>query len=122
VGRSGNDARGRPSPVSWTFGLQNDPRKGAAFGHAYATGWVAPDIARLQVRFQDGTAGDVVLRDRYFLYDVLPAHWPAGHRPSGRAAFAGAGRVVHRQFLYPRAHCDYPGFDPACRNLAMGTG
>ena len=63
-------------------GLANLPDRPVGYGYAYAFGWVAPQIARLQLRFQDGSSTDITLHDRYYLYVVPPANWPAGHRPS----------------------------------------
>lgn len=108
--------------VRWQIGLANDSRKPVGYGYAYATGWVAPHVARLTLRFQDGSAADIPLHDLYFLYVVPPANWPAGHRPSILEARDAQGGVVYREFLYPRQHCIYPGRDPFCRNIAMGTG
>ena len=108
--------------VQWQMGLRNDPHKTVGFGYAYATGWVAPQVAQLTLRFQDGTAADVPLHDRYYLYVVPPANWPAGHRPSILEARNAQGALVYHAFLYPRQHCIYPGADPLCRNQAMGTG
>src|SRR5262249_21811660 len=109
-------------PVSWQVGLRNDPKKGAAYGWAYAYGWVAPNVASLELRFQDGGQLEIPLPDGDFLYVVPKAKWPDGHRPSILLAYDARGRQVYRQFLYPRQHCIYPGHDPLCKNLAMGTG
>lgn len=107
--------------VEWDLGLRNDWRKPLGYGYAYATGWVGPQVTRLTVRNQDGSAADITLHDRYYLYVVPPANWPAGHRPSILEARDASGAVVYRQFLYPRQHCIYPGRDPIC-HIAMGTG
>jgi hypothetical protein len=48
--------------------------------------------------------------------------WPAGHRPSILEVCAASGRLVYRQFLYPRQHCIYPGHDDACKQVGMMTG
>jgi hypothetical protein len=125
-GYSLNPATGKLSrahaAVQWEMGLANDPKRPVGFGYAYAYGWVRARVARLTIRFQDGGATDIPLVDRYYLYVVPPAHWPAGSRPSILEARNAQGRLVYRHFLYPRQHCIYPGRDPACRNLAMGTG
>jgi hypothetical protein len=108
--------------VSWELAGANDPKRPLSFGYAYATGWVAPSVARLTVRFQGGGSSDVRLRDRYYLYVVPRAHWPAGHRPSILEARDASGAIVYRAFLFPRQHCVYPGRDPVCRNLRLGSG
>jgi hypothetical protein len=108
--------------VSWEMGLSNDWRRPGDFGYAYAYGWVNPQVTRLTVRFQDGNATDIALVNGDYLYVVPRANWPAGHRPSILEARNGQGQVVYSSFLYPRQHCIYPGHDPACHNLAMGTG
>jgi hypothetical protein len=107
--------------VEWQMGLANDPRR-SDFGYAYAYGWVSPSVSRLTIRFQDGNTTDIPLTDRYYLYVVPRANWPAGHRPSILEARNARGELVSRQFLYPRQHCIYPGHDPVCHNFAMGTG
>jgi hypothetical protein len=116
-----NGTRGRP-PVFWQMAGANDSRRPTGFGYAYSAGWVAPRVMRLTVRFQDGGASDIPLHDGYYLYVVPPASWPAGHRPSLLEARDAHGAVVYRAFLYPRQHCQYPGYDPVCHNLALGTG
>jgi hypothetical protein len=108
--------------VSWELAGANDPKRPLTFGYAYATGWLAPGVSRLTVRFQDGGSTDVTLHDRYYLYVVPRTHWPAGHRPSILEARDTSGAVVYRAFLYPRQHCVYPGRDPACSNLRLGSG
>lgn len=110
------------TPVFWQMAGANDGRRPTGFGYAYSAGWVAPQVARLTVRFQDGSASDIPLRDGYYLYVVPPANWPAGHRPSILEARNAQGAVVYRAFLYPRQHCQYPGYDPVCRNRGLGTG
>ncbi|MEO9175018.1 MAG: hypothetical protein ABI317_05840 [Gaiellales bacterium] len=64
---------------------------------------------------------EIALCERFFLYVVPPAHWPPGHRPSILKARGPGGALIYREFLYPRQHCIYPGEDPVCRNLEMGT-
>jgi hypothetical protein len=113
---------GRHIPVRWEMGLRNDGRKGAEFGHAYAYGWAAPPVVSLKLRFQDGSQRAIPLHDGDYLYVVPKANWPAGHRPSILLGYDANGRQVFRQFLYPRQHCIYPGHDPLCKNLGMGTG
>jgi hypothetical protein len=109
-------------PVEWQMGLRNDGRKTAAFGYAYAFGYVAPGITRLTLRFQGGAAQDIALHERFFLYIVPSAHWAAGHRPSILEARAASGALVYRRFLYPTQHCIYPGTDPVCKHQGIGTG
>jgi hypothetical protein len=108
--------------VSWSVGLRNDPTRPVGYGDAYAFGWVAPDVTRLALRFQDGARADVPLVLHDFLYLVPPDRWPAGHRPSILTAYAANGRVLSHQFLYARQHCICPGHDPACKNYGMATG
>jgi hypothetical protein len=108
--------------VQWEMGLANDPRRPVGFGYAYAYGWVNPSVTRLTIRFQDATASDIPLIDHYYLYVVPPPHWPAGHRPSILEARNAQDQLIYQQFLYPRQHCIYPGHDPICHNLGMGTG
>lgn len=110
------------TPVQWMLLGANRPDRPDDFGYAYAVGWVAPEVARLTLRFQDGSASDIPLRDRYYLYVVPRANWPAGHRPSILEARDASGRAVYRAFLYPRQHCIYPGRDPLCRNRSLGSG
>jgi hypothetical protein len=109
-------------PVRWELGLLNDGRKPRGYGHAYATGWVAPNIDRLSVLYQNGESDQVTLHDRYFLFVVPQSRWPASRRPSWLIARDAAGSIVYRQFLYPRQHCIYPGPDPLCRKRGVGTG
>ena len=114
IGRYGIAANTRPGPprripVEWQTGLMNDPGRPVGVGYAYGFGWVAPSVTRLTVRFQGGAATDIPLHDGFYLYSVPPLHWPAGHRPSILEARSAQGRLVYRQFLYPRQHCIYPG-------------
>jgi hypothetical protein len=123
VGRYGIEPPGpRHAPVEWDLGLRNDARYGPTYGWAYAYGWVAPSVAALKLRFQDGTQTDIPLLHGDFLYVVPRDKWPDGHRPSILLAYDARGRQVYRRFLYPRQHCVYPNSDPLCRNFAMGTG
>jgi hypothetical protein len=123
VNRWGSESpTSRHVPVMWQMGLRNDARKGPSYGWAYAYGWVAPNVAALKLRFQDGSQVDIPLRHGDFLYVVPPANWPDGHRPSILLAYDARGRQVYRRFLYPRQHCIYPGSDPLCRNYGTGTG
>jgi hypothetical protein len=108
--------------VQWQMGLANDWRRPVDFGYAYAVGWVAPEVTRLTVRFQDGSSTDITLHDQYYVYVVPRSNWPRGRRPSILEARNAQGGVIYREFLYPRQHCIYPGRDPLCRNQAMGTG
>jgi hypothetical protein len=110
------------TPVFWQMAGANDWRRPTGFGYAYSTGWAAPQVARLTVRFQDGSASDIPLHDGYYVYVVPRANWPAGHRPSILEARNAQGAVLLRAFLYPRQHCQYPGYDPVCRSRALGTG
>ena len=113
---------GRHVAVSWQTGLRNDPRRGSRLGYAYAFGWAAPGVAHLDLRFQDGSQTSIPLVAHDFLYVVPEANWRAGHRPSILTASNAAGRVVYRQFLYPRQHCIYPGHDTLCKHVGMATG
>jgi hypothetical protein len=114
---------GQHVPVSWNLGLRNDPKHPVGVGYAYAYGWVRPGVTRLELRFQDGGRTDIsLLAHGDFLYVVPPTRWPAGHRPSILTAYGADGHLVYRQFLYPRQHCIYPGYDPACKNYGMATG
>jgi hypothetical protein len=122
VGVYGFEPSGKHAPVEWDMGLANDGNHPVGVGYAYATGWVAPTISRLTVRFQGGASAEIPLHEGFFLYAVPSAHWPAGHRPSILEARGPDGRLVYRRFLYPRQHCIYPGADPVCRNYGQGTG
>jgi hypothetical protein len=109
-------------PVSWTMVGLNDPKRPVGYGYSYAFGFAVANVARLDLRFQDGDHTTIPLVSHDFLYVVPPDRWAAGHRPSILTAYGASGHALYRQFLYPRQHCIYPGHDPACANLGLATG
>lgn len=65
------------------------------------SGFVGPQVASLQLRFEDGKRVDVALKRGYFLYEIPRGNWTAGHRPTVLLARTGAGAVIARKHVAP---------------------
>jgi hypothetical protein len=61
------------------------------------SGFVGPDVASLEIRFQDGTRERIRLVERFFLYDVPPAHLDEGHLPTALVALDPQGIEIGRR-------------------------
>ena len=86
-------------------------------GPAWAVGAVtAPETARVEVRYEDGTEAAVPLvwvsapiDAGFVLFDLPPAHERAGHRPLSFVALDGEGRELARQpFRYEPSDASSP--------------
>ena len=105
--------------IGWNLGRRVWPGQP---GYVYAYGWAAPPTTRIELRFQDSTVQPLPLHDELFLYVVPADRFRLGHRPSYLVGRDRSGRVLYRRFLYPRAHCAYPGADPHCRGIIVWNG
>jgi hypothetical protein len=114
--------RPRPAaqPISFSWGRFT--KFGRDTGYAYTYGWAGPPAASVEIRFQDSTVQQLPLVRHFFLYVVPQSHWTPGKRPTYIIGRAAAGTVVYRRFLYPKAHCSYPGHDAQCRQIIVQTG
>ena len=89
-------------------------RFGQQAGYVYAFGWAGSSVSTVEIRYQDSSVQRIPLHHRLFIYVVPRSHFAPGQRPSYLVGRDAGGRVVYRRFLYPRAHCSYPGADAAC--------
>jgi hypothetical protein len=60
-------------------------------------GSVAPRVATVELRFEDGEVAQLPLVDGFFLFEVAPEHWKKGSLPASVVARDERGRVVARQ-------------------------
>jgi hypothetical protein len=67
---------------------------GAPGGVQLLTGRVGADIARLEVRYQDGRVRDALLKDGWALYAVARRDYAAGRRPAEIVGLDAAGKQV----------------------------
>jgi hypothetical protein len=114
VGNRFHAYRGQTGPgllVSFSTGQRVWPGKP---GYVYVHGWAAPPVVSLELRYQDSIVQPLPLHDRLFLFVVPRDHYLYGHRPSYVIGRDASGAIVYRQFLYPRAHCSYPGPGNQC--------
>jgi hypothetical protein len=102
----------QPQPVYAEW--HRSTRFGQQAGYVYAFGWAGPPVATVEIRYQDSSVQRIPLHRRLFIYVVPRSHFAPGRRPSYLVGLNAGGRVVYRRFLYPSAHCTYPGLDPAC--------
>ncbi len=58
-------------------------------GYTYLRGWVEPEVATLELRFQDSVVARMPLHEGLFIYVVPAEHWVLGKRPSYLVARAG---------------------------------
>jgi hypothetical protein len=95
---------------------------GGPGGYAYVRGWVGPQIASLEIRFQDSSVQRIPLHERFFAWVVPSDHWRLGTRPSYAIARDASGKAVWRRFLYPAAPCSYPVADTRCATITVHNG
>ncbi len=124
VGRNAAITIERPTPpalpISFTWGRFT--RFEQPTGYAYVWGWAGAPVTHVEVRFQDSSTVELPLTRHFFLYVVPSVHWTLGTRPSYLIGRDATGKVVYRRFLYPAAHCMYPGADAPCRTQIFQTG
>jgi hypothetical protein len=70
------------------------------------SGPVKADVARLELRFQDGATVRLRPVDGFVLFDIPRSHWRPGHRLREVVAYSAAGERLEGQFTNP----DVKGF------------
>ena len=83
-------------------------------GYVYLSGWAAPPVASLELRYQDSQTQQIPLHHRLYALVIPKTHWLPGHRPSYIIGRNAAGAAVFTRFLYPRAPCSSPGPGNGC--------
>lgn len=71
-------------------------------------GMVSDDVARLELRFEDGDRIEVPAVDGFVLAEIPRRHWPPGHRLAIIVAFDAAGAEVGRKPWDSSTHGVYP--------------
>ena len=71
-------------------------------------GMVSDDVARLELRFEDGDRIEVPAVDGFVLAELPRRHWPPGHRLAVIVAFDAAGAEVGRKPWDSSTHGVYP--------------
>lgn len=72
---------------------------GASGGTLLLVGPVAPDVRRLELRYEDGRRARMPIREGHTLYDVVRADYRAGRRPEVVVGRDSSGRIVAEQRL-----------------------
>lgn len=83
---------------------------GLSHGPAFTvfSGQVKPDVARVELRFQDGALEELVPVDGFVLYTIPAAHWPRGHRLDEAVGFSSAGKRLASERFDPTDIGLYP--------------
>jgi hypothetical protein len=84
----------RPQSVGWT--LESRPHWVTVL---VLIGQVGSDIARVTVRFSDGSSAPMALRQGVIFYHVTRRHFAAGRRPTEIVARDASGHIVARKRL-----------------------
>jgi hypothetical protein len=63
----------------------------------FLSGFVGPQVHKLELEFEDGDSVALDLLEDYFLYEVPRSHWSAGHRPTVLVARDRDGHVLSRR-------------------------
>ena len=88
-----------PAPRAREIGVTPMQFGGAPDGIQLLVGPVGADVARLQVRYQDGRLAEIPLSDGWALYEVEPRDYVVGRRPAELIARDRAGAVVTSERL-----------------------
>jgi len=65
------------------------------------SGFARPDVASLELRFEDGSATGIDLLGHYFIYELPRRYWATGHRPTVLVARDEDGMVLSRRHVTP---------------------
>ena len=76
-------------------------------------GHVGPDVATLELHYQDGEVQRLQPVDGFFLAEIAPRHWPPGHRLNELVARDGQGRQISRLPFDTASPGTYPCDKPA---------
>lgn len=96
-------------PVGWkqetpiVGGLASGSRRPVLF-----QAQVLPEVAAIELRYEDGVVQRVAPSDGFALAEVAPAHYERGHRLVAAVALDGAGGILQRQPFDPTAWGLYP--------------
>jgi len=63
----------------------------------FLSGFVGPQVQRLELQFEDGDSVKLDLLEDYFLYELPRSHWSTGHRPTVLVARDKDGHVLSRR-------------------------
>jgi hypothetical protein len=85
------------------------------------SGMVPNDVARLELRFQDGDHVDVPAVEGYVLAELPRRHWAPGHRLVLIVAFDAAGAEVARKPWDSSTHGVYPCAKEDELDLGLGV-
>jgi hypothetical protein len=78
-----------------------------------------PQVASIELRYQDGTSEQVTPTDGFVLHEVTPEHYPRGKRLTVAVATASDGRVLFRQQFQPKSPGVYPCKTPISRGYGV---
>jgi len=97
----------------------NVDREPLAVGQSQGAGvvllWGGPvrkDVARIEVRFEDGDRAAVPVVEGMVLYEIPPEHFPRGHRPELLIARNADGKELARRRQETNAYGAYPCVKP----------
>jgi hypothetical protein len=79
---------------------------------------VKPEVARVELRFQDGARTELRPVKGFVLYSVPRRHWPRGHRLTAAVAYSSSGKELARQTFDPKELAAYPCSKP----VPIGAG
>jgi hypothetical protein len=77
-----------------------------------------PTVARVELRFQDGSRIELKPVEGFVLYTIPRAHWPREHRLTAAIAYSSAGRQLSGERFDP----DETGTYPCKRPRPIGAG
>ncbi len=80
---------------------------------------VGPDVARVELRFQDGKRLELHPKAGYLLASIPLSHYVRGHRMTEEVAYNRAGAVIQVRTLSPNKVGEYPCAHPSVRKFGM---
>jgi hypothetical protein len=99
-GRSGKDMAGGCGPYpGGKIRVSPMALGGAPGGTLLLVGPVAPDVRRLELRYEDGRFARMPIREGHTLYEVVRADYREGRRPEVIVGRDSSGRIVAEQRL-----------------------
>lgn len=79
---------------------------------------VKPEVARVELRFQDGARARLRPVKGFVLYSIPKGHWTRGHRLTAAVAYSASGKPLARRTFDPRI----PGIYPCANPHPIGAG
>jgi hypothetical protein len=67
-----------------------------------------PDVAAIELRYQNGQSERLTPIDGFVLTEITPAHYRRGTRPAAAVALDRSGEAIYTQRFQPRAKGVYP--------------